>query len=67
MLYSYVKYITLPKASAAPKCLSGHAGAVNSNTAGAETTTDKPWGLKIEIKLNYLDNENQKSRGLLLW
>jgi len=35
---------TVPSISAAWRCLSGQSGAVNSNTAGAVTTTDRPWG-----------------------
>ena len=37
----------LPRASAASKCLSGQALAVHWNTAGADTTTERPWGWKI--------------------
>lgn len=32
----------IPNRVAASKCLSGQRGAVNSNTAGADMTTDKP-------------------------
>lgn len=43
-LYVPINDIHIPKSSAAFRCLSGQAGAVNVNTAGAETMTDKPWG-----------------------
>ena len=38
--------ISLPRASAASRCLSGQAGAVHSNTAGAVMTTLSPCGIR---------------------